>query len=92
MIILWLIVKNVLYSAKKIIVYLQLCVKSERKCYQEEHFSHFRNLVCSTCSSGIEVIRDKRCVVFTRGNWERDLKDYKDFVKVWACKKRWHHK
>ena len=31
-------------------------------------------------SSGIEVICDKKCVVLTRGNWERDLKDYRDCI------------
>ena len=28
--------------------------------------------------SGINLVCDKRCVVLTRGNWERDLRDYKD--------------
>lgn len=30
--------------------------------------------------SGIEVRCDKKCVVLERGNWERDLKDYKDSI------------
>jgi len=31
-------------------------------------------------ASGIEVVCDKRCVVLSRGNWERDLADYKDCI------------
>ena len=30
--------------------------------------------------SGIDVICKKKCVVLTRGNWERDLKDIKDSI------------
>lgn len=30
--------------------------------------------------SGINLVCDKRCVVLTRGNWERDLNDYDDCI------------
>ena len=30
--------------------------------------------------SGVEIKCDKKCVVLERGNWERDLKDYKDSI------------
>ena len=30
--------------------------------------------------SGINLVCDKRCVVLTRGNWERDLRDYEDCI------------
>ncbi len=38
------------------------------------------NYVKDGLESGIEVICDRRCVILSRGNWERDLKDFRDCI------------